>query len=329
MPEVIAGLGVAFDTTALALALVMVLMFLKSTVERVEERLLGRVDARVSEELVGRFQTYGSGTDPNVATIRRMSEQVLSAVEKLTVRQAQVWKASIDEAQHHWSEATASAGKIVRDSLATTLKSNLDHHAQLLNENVLKHADRLTTSAAQHAEKLSLGAHDTVGRLREGLERLAELLVEALHQHGEVLTASEKELAQENRRHLSEVEAALGEAMVVAADRQESLIKQSEHLLKEMQLALVEAAGATVRQQEQLIKQSDVLLRVVDATGQIKELENSLNDNLAAIRQSSNLEDVVHSLSAAVQLLSARIGHLPSDPRVVKIESGKTAPHAA
>jgi biopolymer transport protein ExbB/TolQ len=329
MPEVTAGLGVAFDTTALALALVMVLMFMKSSVERVEERLLAAVDTRVSEELVGRFQTDGSKSDPSVATIRRMSEEVLTAVEKLTVRQAQLWKASIDDAQQHWSEATASAGKIVRDSLATTLKSNLNHHAELLNENVLKHADRLSASAAEHADKLTNGAQDTVGRLREGLERLAELLVEALHQHGEVLTASERDLAQENRRHLSEVEAALGEAMVVSADRQELLIKQSEHLLKEMQVALVEAAGATVRQQEQLVKQSDVLLRVVDATGQITELENALNRNLSAIGQSANFEELVFTLSAAIQLLNARLGQLPPAARGVKLDSGTSAPQAA
>ena len=83
------------------------------------------------------------------------------------------------------------------------------------------------------------------------------------------MTASEKELAEENRQHLSEVEAALGAAMVNSAERQERLIRQSENLLKEMQVALVEAAGATVEQQEQLIRQGDVLLKVVDATGQI------------------------------------------------------------
>ena len=38
------------------------------------------------------------------------------------------------------------------------------------------------------------------------------------------MTASEKELAAENRQHLSEVEAALGASMVGAAERQERLI---------------------------------------------------------------------------------------------------------
>ncbi|MCI0493072.1 MAG: MotA/TolQ/ExbB proton channel family protein, partial [Planctomycetes bacterium] len=329
MPQVTAGLGVAFDTTALALALVMVLVFTKSAVEKLEERLLSAVDSRVSEEMVGRFQTLGTDSDPNVATIRRMSEQVLATVEKLAARQTQLWKSTIDESHEHWAEVAAGAGRLVRDSLSTTLNNNLDRHAQLLNDGVLKHADRLNASAAQHADKLARSAQDTVGRLREGLENLAELLVEALHQHGEVMVASERELAQENRRHLSDVEAALGEAMVVAADRQEQLILQSEHLLKEIQASLVEAAGATVRQQEQLIKQSDVLLRVVDATGQIKDLEDSLNKNLAAIHHTTDFDELLHRLSAAVGLLGDRLGQAPPSSPSMTIESGKSSQHAA
>ena len=329
LPEVTTGLGVAFDTTALALGLSMVLMFTKFCVERLEDKLLISVDVRTSQELVGRFKSSGVSNDPNVVTIRLMSEQVLTAVEALAARQAHVWKSAIDETHQQWAEVSVAAGKIVKDSLGATLKDSLEQHANRLNEGVLQHADRLSASAGQHADKLDYRAQETVGRLREGLERLAELLVESLHRHGEVMTASERELAEENRRHLSEVEAALGEAMVVAADRQEQLIKQSENLLKEMQIALVEAAGATVRQQEQLIRQGDVLLQVVDATGQVKELETTLNQNLAALRQASSFEELAVSLAAAIQLLSVRLGPFPSTIRAVEIGGDKSANQAA
>ena len=76
----------------------------------------------------------------------------------------------------------------------------------------------------------------------------------AVQRHGDVLTKSENDLAQANRQHLSEVEAALGKSMVVAAERQEHLVLQSEQLLKEMQIALVEAAGTSLRQQEELVR---------------------------------------------------------------------------
>ena len=329
MSEVTAGLGVAFDTTAEALALTMVLMFAKSLVERIEGRLLSGVDARVSEELVGRFRASAPPADPNVTTIRRMSEQVVEAVEALAARQAAVWKSSIDETHQQWADVSLAAGHLVKDAVSTAMKENLEQHARVLGQNVLKHADRLEASAGKHVEKLNRSTEDSVGRLRQGLEKLGELLVEALERHGDVLTRSEHELAEGNRQHLSEVEAALGRSMVTAAERQEQLVRQSEELLHDMQVALVEAAAATVRQQEQLVRQGDVLLKVVDATGQIRTLEESLNQNLAAVQQAHNFEEMALNLSAAIQLLGARLGHQQFTARPRETAGGDAASHAA
>jgi hypothetical protein len=319
MSHVTRGLGVAFDHTAEALTLTMLLMFIKHGVERSENRLLALVDTRAAEELVGRFQYSGRDSDPNVAAIRRMSEQVIGAVEAVTARQAQVWQSTIDETHQQWADVSMSAGKIIHESLSAALRENLAQLARQLNEGTQRHADTLGQNSDQ-----------TVSRLRQGLEKLAELLVEALHRHGEIMAANEKELAEENRRHLSEVEAALGESMVVAADRQEILVRRSEDLLKEMQIALVAAAEATVRQQEQLVKQSDVLLRVVDATGQVKLLEEALNENLASLVQVRHFDELVLNLNAAIQMLCARVGYVPNKlgPAVEPIGKKPTS-HAA
>src|SRR5262249_35452830 len=82
----------------------------------------------------------------------------------------------------------------------------------------------------------------------------------------------------------------------------------------EMQIALVESTGATVAQQEQLIRQSDVLLKVVDSTNQIKMLEEALLQNLSAVQKAHNFEKMALNLSAAIQLLTARLGHTGSLP---------------
>jgi biopolymer transport protein ExbB/TolQ len=202
MSEVTQGLGVAFDTTAQALALTMVLMFAKSLVERVEDRLLSVVDARTSEELVGRFQQTASIDDPHLETIHHMSRQLIQTMETLTVRQAELWKQSIDETHQQWADVNIATAQIVKHSLSKAIQENLEQHARILGQNVLRHADQLNTMAANHVDKLERGAQQTVARLREGLERLGDLLVEALHRHGEVLTQSERELAEANRQHL-------------------------------------------------------------------------------------------------------------------------------
>ena len=329
MAKVTHGLGVAFDHTATALSLTMVLMFVKAGIERLEDILLARVDERVAEELVGRFQQSAVGDNPNAWAIRRMSDQVVEAIESLAGRQAEIWKSTIDDAQEQWLEVSVAAAKTIKTALGTAVAENLARHAESLNAGALKLVDRLDASTSQHAEQLDRSSQQTAARLREGLEKLAELLIEALARHGEVMTTSEKELAEQNRQHLSEVEAALGASMVSAAERQEKLIRQSENLLKEMQIALVEAAGATVRQQEQLIRQGDVLLKVVDATGQIKTLEETLAQNLVAVQKTHSFEEMAINLSAAIQLLSARLGHYPSSGRLREVAGGDAAKQAA
>ncbi|MEO1497741.1 MAG: MotA/TolQ/ExbB proton channel family protein [Planctomycetota bacterium] len=356
LTSVMAALSVAFDTTAQAMSLMLALWFAMFGVERVEQRLLDAVHAEVKQTLVGRFQQYGAGTDPNVATIRRMGEQVVGAVEQLTVQHASAWRTAIDATHDRWTGAMADAGRLMTDTLRQGLADNLTLHAeglakhaehlaggadkqleriadavseqtasidtatrarlQKLTDIEERHTARLSEASDAHAHQLSSGADNLLGNLREGLERMAELLVEALQKHGETLTLAEGELASENRRHLTEVEAALGESMVVAADRQEKLIGQSEHLLKDMQEALVAAADSTVKHQQELVRQGDVLLRVVESTTQVQQLEDSLNRNLQSLGRTHNFEETLMSLSAAIQLLSARVGApKPTDHR--------------
>ena len=328
MAKVTHGLGVAFDHTATALSLTMLLMFTKAGVERLEDTLLARIDERVSREFVGRFQQTEIGTDPNVAAIRRMTGQVVDAIETLAGRQAEIWKSTIDGAHQQWADVSVAAARTLRDSFAAAVNDGLDRHSQALSKGAGEHVNRLVNATTQYADMLERSADHTAGRLREGLEKLAELLIEALEKHGDVMITSEKELAAENRQHLSEVEIALSTSMASAAERQERLITQSEHLLKEMQIALVEAAGATVAQQEQLIRQSDVLLKVVDATGQIKSLEESLAQNLHTVQKTHNFEEMAINLSAAIQLLSARVGN-SHGVRVREVGGGDAANQAA
>jgi biopolymer transport protein ExbB/TolQ len=336
MPKVVAGLGVAFDTTALALALSMILMFTKYCAERVENWLLSAVNSRAELELIGRFEVDVLSSDPNVAAIRRMTEQVVRAVETVTARQIELWKQSIDETHQQWSLVSSATGDVLEASLAKSLQEHAvalaaahQQHLQVLDQSVARQVDALNAGVAQHALEISRGSGQIIGQLRGGLEKMAELLVEALQKHGELLTAAEEELARENRKHLTEVEAALGEAMVVAADRQEKLIRRSEDLLKEMQVALVDAAGTTVKHQEQLVKQGEVLLKVVDATGQVKQLEQTLNDNLSSLGRVHNFEETLLSLSAAIQLLSARVGREPAPRTIIEVDSNTRKSQAA
>jgi len=307
LPAVVAGLSVAFDTTALALSLSTVLLFMKFCVERVEYRLLAAVDANASEQLIGRFRHYGSENDPHLASIRRMSEKLLEAVESNSTQQTELLHRAFEKSAQQWSDVLASTASTLDEALSSAVVEGLTRHAEALNEGVDRHASDLEQTLIRHAE----------------------LLNEGLVQHTAALTEAETKLAEENRRHLGDVEAAVGEAMLVSSSRQEKLIKQSEVLLKEMQVALVESAGSTVAQQELLIKQGEILLRVVEATGQIKHLEDALNKNLGALAGSHDFQQTAAGLAAAVQLLGARLGTSFGVTASVELENDRNQNQAA
>jgi hypothetical protein len=245
LPDVTAGLGVAFDTTALALGLSMVLMFFQFVVDKYENQLLAAVDRRMSEELVGRFQTQLAPQDPLMLAVRRMTDAILPATERLVARQAEIWQASMEAANGRWVETSLKAGRQLEAALAAALANSLPQHA-------------------------------------------AEL------------AAAEKDIAEQNRRHWSQLQQAL------------------EH-----------AAASMSQQQTELARQSEVLLKVVEATDQVGRLEHALNRNLQALSGAKNFEDTVVSLAAAIQLLAARMGHTHAEPRMVELSRQKTMVQAA
>ena len=124
------AMSVAFDTTAVALSFSIVLMFSQFLIERVETELLTVVDSLATEELAGRFQV--AGLDPQLASIRRMSEAVVQATEKLVHRQADIWQNTITSAHDRWNQLVVSAGQQLEDSFSSSLEKTLNAHASKL-----------------------------------------------------------------------------------------------------------------------------------------------------------------------------------------------------
>lgn len=308
LPAVVSGLSVAFDTTALALGLSTILLFVKFCVERVEFSLLSEVDQRASSELIGRFKQFGSENDPHLASVRRIAEQVLTSVESGMEKQAMVASKSFEQSSKKWNDILANTASLLDEALSGAVVEGLTRHAEILSKNSTQHASDMEGTLVRHAEILSEGIDEHTKTLEKSLQDHTRALQNSLTQHTDSLTTAERKLAEENRQHLAEVEAAVGEAMLLASERQEKLIERSESLLQQMQTALVEAAGTTVAQQEQLIKQGDILLKVVEATGQIKSLEEALNANLNALANAHGFHQTAAGLSAALQLLGAQLG---------------------
>jgi hypothetical protein len=107
------------------------------------------------------------------------------------------------------------------------------------------------------------------------------------------------------------------------------MIERSEELLKDMLAAMATAAERAASQQEQLVRQGDVLLKVVEATGQVRKLEEALNDNLSTLAASHQFEQTIVGLSAALQLLSANLSRPLSLRGEIDLDSDEPMSRAA
>ncbi len=79
------GLGVAFDTTLLALVMSILIMFPASAVQRMEEGLVGAVDDYCAERLVLRLEDDGRGES---AAIRQLAERLAEALGRSAEKDA-------------------------------------------------------------------------------------------------------------------------------------------------------------------------------------------------------------------------------------------------
>ena len=185
MGGVTGGLGVAFDTTALALVLSMILMFIQFGVDGRESKLLERVDSQAARELCGRFEQAG-GNDPHVAVVRRMAEAVVKSCERLAQRQAEVWQDTIESAHGRWNDLTSSASEHVERALRGAIEGGVRAHAERLAESTLDHDERQREhwSKFQHA----LGETAMVARAQQAeLTRQTDVLLQVVDATGQVV----------------------------------------------------------------------------------------------------------------------------------------------
>jgi biopolymer transport protein ExbB/TolQ len=94
------------------------------------------------------------------------------------------------------------------------------------------------------------------------------------------------------------------------------------------QSALADNIRVVRDQQAEVAKQTELIAKIARATGEVTSLEQALNQNLNALAGAKHFEETVLSLSAAIQLLSAKLSHLPDRPQSVDLRSsvqGKAA----
>ena len=186
MDGLLAGLYVAFDTTALALSLSILLMFFQFFVDRVESQLMLMVDTRVNEELGGCFESVGSSKDPHVLSIQRMAHEVIRTSENLVRRQSEIWQQTIDAAQQRWSTTAENEADQIRNTLGDALEESLGSFAQRIAETQQDAADQAGKRWEQWQTALSQNARILQTQQQE-LSKQGEVMARAVEATGEVI----------------------------------------------------------------------------------------------------------------------------------------------
>jgi biopolymer transport protein ExbB/TolQ len=240
MLQVITGLGLKFDTTAVALSLSIVLMFIHFFADQAETALLTAVDFQVENELAAYLPAAPAGADGQVAAMRRMAEVMVAASDRLIERQAQLWQVSMEAAARRWAE--------MGDAAAASLTRALD---------------------------------------------------ESLKQHAQRLAANEETVAEQGRRQWEKI--------------------------AQGQLQHVQSLAGV---QNSLAQQAETMGRILQATGDVEQLQDVLNRNLAALAGAKNFEQTVLGLAAAIHLLNGRMVESASAP-AVQLETKRRTSKAA
>ncbi len=173
---VVAGLGTAFDTTATALALSMVLMFLQFALDRYEQQLLAVVDDTAWRSLAGRFQS--DGTDAGAAlAVARLGETVSRGAARLLESQEQAWQSLERTAATAIRQLLDESGASLQQSLTKSLDASMGRWADSLarahDEATARREDRWAAAA----ESLAAAVHG-LERHQKSLERHSAVLAD-------------------------------------------------------------------------------------------------------------------------------------------------------
>ena len=186
MQGLLAGLYVAFDTTAIGLSFTMLLMFVQYGIDRVEIEMLGQVDRLAAHELIGRFEMVGASSDPQLQAMHRMTQLVVASTEQLVVRQAELWQQTIHSAHGHWDRLQQSSGEQLQTALTASLNESLEKHAANLARVEQASAEHMLQRWEQWQGALQENARLLHAQQTE-MTRQGEHMTQAIRAAGEVV----------------------------------------------------------------------------------------------------------------------------------------------
>ena len=280
LPEVTGGLAVAFDTTAIALLFSLALVFGSLFVKRNEDAILSLAE----ESALGLCGHLLDGPVTSESAIvlaeQESARRLIESTGGLIERQSQQWETSLDTLRERWSETISGHEQLLSESLISGTDSALESHSQQLEairQEFLTACQLVSQHVSSTITKIEEDRRTHDATRQQELEHWTTMLREDI---GAAARAQQWQL----RNTLDEF-----------ASRLETWQGSFQHL-----------ATASESQALSLSQHGEQLLRIVGHEENLAGLQQRLNENLESIRSTEKFEESIHSLNAAIHLLTAR-----------------------
>lgn len=280
LSAVTGGLAVAFDTTALALALSMLLVFGSFAVERMEQQVLDRVESFGIKRLACVFPAAEREQNPLVQAETEAARHLVERTEQLICEQTELWQDSMESLRSRWVETLARQ------------QSSLDEALQ----------QGMATTLSDHAAQLAVWRDEFVDAYRGVSEELAQSLSAARETDQERQQAMRNDFAELWDRIHADVLTLHGEFRSQTEHAVQSLTQEVARWHESLNTSTTAMAG----QLQELHRQGELLSQVIGQEEQLARLQGRLTENLQTLQAVEKFEETLHSLSAAIHLLTAR-----------------------
>jgi biopolymer transport protein ExbB/TolQ len=219
--------------------------------------------------------------------VERREQGLLEAVDQEVERQL----------AHRFLRVAGDSGPFI-EALRQNSQVLLDATGQLVKRQADVWAQALTESQRRTAEASARQQEQMAGALEAALKN-------TLHAHSHLLAGLEKQALEQSARLFEQLGALASVVRQYSSDQQGALARVGENLA-----AQVAALGGLQQGEKHLL-----------------QLQAGLQQNLAALAGAGAFEQTLHSLTAAIHLLTARAGALPqaTAPPQVRLQPGKAA----
>ncbi|MDR1493819.1 MAG: MotA/TolQ/ExbB proton channel family protein [Planctomycetaceae bacterium] len=186
LPNVMGGLTVAFDTTALALTLSMIIYFSQHSLWRDEQKMLNAVSRHVDNELRGRFTGVGTGgNNGQLVAVRMMIEVVLETLQDLIQNQSDIWERAMQASQSQYANLLSEIAAQIKTALIRSIQENAEHHALTLvkaEQDLIQNSKRQILDMSKSIEQSAASLRD----FQQGALRQSETLRDVVNAMGDV-----------------------------------------------------------------------------------------------------------------------------------------------